>query len=88
MSLDIIRNNGVTGAGTLRKGALLNKYLVGEQNRSSHHQKPARTGWSKEMNVAVLECYFFSRQFDEEEKPKEDIENECITTGRKDRVSK
>ena len=28
-----------------------------------------RTGWSKEMNVAVMKCYFLSRPFDEEGKP-------------------
>ena len=31
-------------------------------------KKTARTGWSKEINVAVMECYFLSRLFDEEGK--------------------
>ena len=42
---------------------------MGEQRRPGRHQKTAGTGWSKEMNVAVMECYFLSRPFDEEGKP-------------------
>ena len=42
---------------------------MGEQCRPSRHQKTARTEWSKEMNVAVMECYFLSRPFDKEGKP-------------------
>ena len=42
---------------------------MGEKCRPSHHQKTARTGWSKEMDVAAMECYFLSRPFDEEGKP-------------------
>ena len=38
-------------------------------SRPGRHEKTARTGWSKEMNVAVMECYFLSRPFDEEGKP-------------------
>ena len=69
MSSDIIRNNGVNGAGTLREGPSPGRCPVGEQHRPGRHQKTARTGWSKEMNVAVMECYFLSRPFDEEGKP-------------------
>ena len=42
---------------------------MGEQCRPGRHQKTARTEWSKEMNVAVMECYFLSRPFDKEGKP-------------------
>ena len=42
---------------------------MGEQRRPGHHQKTAKTRWSKGENVADMECYFLSRPFDEEEKP-------------------
>ena len=69
MSLDIIRNNGMDGDGTLRDGSSPNRCPVGEQRRPSRHQKTTRTGWSKKTNVAVMECYFLSKPFDEEGKP-------------------
>ena len=39
------------------------------QRRPGSHQKTARTKWSKEIDVAVMESYFLSRPFDEEGKP-------------------
>ena len=69
MSSDLIRNNSVNRAGILREGPSPGRCPVGEQRRPGRHQKTARTGWSKEMNVAVMECYFLSRPFDEEGKP-------------------
>ena len=42
---------------------------MGEQRRPGHHQKTAKTGWSKGENVADMEYYFLSRPFDEEGKP-------------------
>ena len=44
MSSDIIRNNGVNGAGTLREGPSPGRCPVGEQRGPSRHQKTARTG--------------------------------------------
>ena len=38
-------------------------------SRPGHHEKTARTGWFKEMNVAGMECYFLSRTCDKEGKP-------------------
>ena len=60
---------GLKAEGTLREGSTPNRCPVGEQRRPGRYQKTARTGWSKETNVAVMECYFLSRPFDEEEKP-------------------
>ena len=67
ISSDIIRHNEVNGAWTLRE--VPDRCPVGSQRRRSRHQKTARTEWFKEMNVAVMECYFLSRPFDEEGKP-------------------
>ena len=53
MSSDIIGKNDVNGAGTLREGPLPSRCPVGEQRRPGCHQKTARTGWSKEFNVAA-----------------------------------
>ena len=69
MYSNIIRNSGVNGARTLGEGPSPGWCSMGEQRRPGRHQKTAGTGWSKEMNVAVMECYFLSRPFDEEGKP-------------------
>ena len=69
MSSDMVKNKGVNGAGTLRESPSPGRCAVAEQRRPGRHQKTARIGWSKEMNVAVMECYFLSRPFDEEGKP-------------------
>ena len=69
MSSNIIRKNDVNGAGTSCEGPLYGRYPVREQRRPGRHQKTVGTGWSKEMNVVVMECYFLSRPFDEEGKP-------------------
>ena len=42
---------------------------MGEQRGLGRHYATARTGWTKEMNVAVMECYFFSTPVDEHGKP-------------------
>ena len=60
---------GLKAEGTLREGSTPSRCPVGEQRRSGRYQKTVRTGWSKETNVAVMECYFLNRPFDEEEKP-------------------
>ena len=41
---------------------------MGEQHRPGRHHKTARTEWSKETNIAIMECYFLSRPFDEKAK--------------------
>ena len=68
MSSDMSKDNGVNRAGIYMKLLCL-RCPVGEQHRPGRYQKTARTGSSKEMNVAVMECHFLSRPFDEEGKP-------------------
>ena len=68
MSLDVIRNNGVNGDRTLRESPLPNRCPLGKPHTTGPHQKTARSGWSKEVNVAVMKCYFLSRTFDKEGK--------------------
>ena len=69
MSSDIIGKNGVNRAGTLREVPLPTRCPVSEQRTSGCHEKTARKGWSNEINVAVMKCYFLSKLFDEEGKP-------------------
>ena len=69
ISLDIIKKNGVNEIGALHGGPSPGRCPMGEQRRPGCYQKTARTGWSKQMNVAVMECYFLSRPFYEEGKP-------------------
>ena len=45
----------MNGLGTLDEGSLPGRCPVGEQLRSGRHQKTARTGCPKKMNVAVME---------------------------------
>ena len=54
MSSDLIRNNSVNRAGILREGPSPGRCPVGEQRRPGRHQKTARRGWSKEMNVMLF----------------------------------
>ena len=68
MSSNIIGNNGLNEAGTSCQALIPSRCPVEEQHRPSRHQKPARTGWSTEINVTVMECYFLSGITDEEGK--------------------
>ena len=64
------RNNGVNGAGSnIAEGTMPGRYPMGEQRGPGRHHATARTGWTKEMNVAVTECYFLSTPVDENGKP-------------------
>eukprot|EP00795_Rhopilema_esculentum_P009699 gene9699-biopygen2667 len=40
-----------------------------EQRGPGRHPTTARTGWSKSMNVAVMECYFLSKPVNDDGKP-------------------
>ena len=42
---------------------------MGEQRGLGRHHTAARTGWSKEINVALMEGYFLSKPVDESGKP-------------------
>ena len=74
----------MNGAGTSCESPLPAKFPVGKQGRPSRHQKTARTGRFKEMNVGVTECYILSRPTDGE--GKQDTENQCTKSGRKYKV--
>ena len=68
MSSDIIRNNGVNGAGTLCEGCLAVALWVSSAGLVIIKKLLKQDGLRGE-NVADIECYFLSRPFDEEGKP-------------------
>ena len=51
------------------EGLSLGRCPTEEQRGPGRYPTTARTGWSKSMNVAVMECYFLSKPVDEEGKP-------------------
>ena len=64
------RNNDVNGAGSISaESATFGRCPMGEQRVSDRHPATARTGWSKEMNTAVMECYYISNPVDDNGKP-------------------
>ncbi|XP_063599202.1 uncharacterized protein LOC134775604 [Penaeus indicus] len=64
------RNNGVNGAGSSdAEGTTPGRCPMGEQRGPGRHHATARTGWTKEKNIAVMECYFLSNPVDENGKP-------------------
>ena len=64
------RNNDVNGAGSISaESATSGRCPMGEQRGPGRHPATARTGWSKEMNIAVMECYYLSNPVDDNGKP-------------------
>ena len=67
--MDIIEND-VNGAGSHSvECASSGRCPIGEQRGPGRHQSTARTGWTKEMNIAVMDYYFLSNPVDENGKP-------------------
>ena len=63
-------DNGVNDAGSHgAEGPLSVSNPIGEQRGLCCHPATARTGWTKEMNIAVMEAYFLSNPVDENGKP-------------------
>ena len=63
-------NNDVNGTGSHgAESASSGRCPTGEQRGPGRHPATARTGWTKEMNIAVMECYFLSNPVDENDKP-------------------
>ena len=59
----------MNGTGTLCEGVSSGRCPVDEQRRPDRHHVTARLSWNREVNIAVMECYFLSKQMDEEGKP-------------------
>ena len=63
------QNNDVNDTGTLCEGVSSGRCTVDEQRRPNRHHVTARKSWNREINVAVMECYYLSKPTDEEGKP-------------------
>ena len=62
-------DNDVNGTGTSCEGVSSGRCPVDEQRRPDRHHATARKSWNREVNIAVMECYFLSKPMDEEGKP-------------------
>ena len=63
------KNNDVNGTGTSCEGPSSGRSSSGEQRGPGRNQATARRGWSKDLNVAIMECYYLSKPIDEDGKP-------------------
>ena len=65
-------DNDVNGAGSVSEGLSSGRCSVEQQHRPGRNHATAvitRMKWTKEVNVAVMECFYLSKPFTEEGKP-------------------
>ena len=68
MSNQNFENNGVNGTRPLGEGSSPGRCFLVQQPEPGRHQVTVRMKWNKEVNKAVMECFYRSKPFDEEEK--------------------
>ena len=61
--------NDVNGVGTSCEGTSSGRCSLGEQRGPGRYPMTARMRWSKEVNKAVMECFYRSKPSDEEGRP-------------------
>ena len=62
----------MNGAGSVSEGLSSGRCSVEQQHRPGRYRATAvitRMKWTKELNVAVMECFYLSKPFTEERKP-------------------
>ena len=69
MSNQNFKNTGVSGTRPLGEGSSPDRCFLVQQREPDCHQVTARMKWNKEVNKAVMECFYRSKPFDEEGKP-------------------
>ena len=69
MSYSNYEDNGVNETGTSNEGLSPGRCPTVRQGGPGRYQASAKMKWNKELNVAVMECYFLSRPTDENGKP-------------------
>ena len=65
-------DNDVNGAESVSKDLSSSRCSVEQQHRPGRNRATAvitRMKWTKEVNVAVMECFYLSKPFTEEGKP-------------------
>ena len=63
------KNNSVNETRPLGVGSLSSRCFLVQQREPGCHQVTDRMKWNKEVNKVVMECFYRSKLFDEEEKP-------------------
>ena len=69
MSYSNYEDNGVNETGASSEGFSPGRCPTVRQGGPGRYQASAKMKWSKELNVAVMECYFLSKPTDENGKP-------------------
>ena len=69
MSNQNFENNNVNGTRPLGEGSSPGTCFLVQRREPGRHQVTARMKWNKEVNKAVIECFYRSKLFDEEGKP-------------------
>jgi len=69
MSSSNIEHNGVNGTGTSCEGATPGRCSPAQQRGPGRHQTTTKKKWTKQLNKAVMECYYLSNPVDESGKP-------------------
>ena len=77
-------DNGVNETGTTSEGLSPGRCPTVRQGGPGRYQASAKMKWNKELNVAVMECYFLSKPTHENEKPIRGYRRGCITSGRRE----
>ena len=54
------------------------------QGGPRRHPATTRLKWSRDMNIAVMECYYLSKPVDESGRRGRGIDRECMLPGRKE----
>ena len=68
-------NNGVNRIRPLGEGSPSSRCFLVQQRELIFHQVTAGMKWNKKVNKVVMEYFYRSKRFDEEEKPVECLEN-------------
>ena len=78
--------NGVNGSGTGETGeaASPGRWPTGWQGGPGPHPATVRMKWNRDMNIAVMECHYLSKQLIKVADQSEDIDRECMLFGRKE----
>ena len=70
MSTIDLSNNSVNGTGSRNdEGSSPGRCLMEEQRGPGRNPVTARMKWNMTINIAVMECYYFSNPMDENNKP-------------------
>ena len=77
------RVNG-EGTGETGEAAWPGRYPTVGQGGPRRHPATARLKWSRDMNFAVMECYYLSKPVDESGRRGRGIDRECMLPGRKE----